>query len=67
MSGWGKWLWPRPCFSPTQSLSLMVALVAVGSLTRRRAIAIARQIQASNPLHINERVLQRFLGAIEKT
>ena len=45
----------------------MVDLVAVGSLTRRRAIAIARQIQASNPLHINERVLQRFLGAIEKT
>lgn len=48
-------------------LSLMVDLVALGSLTRRRAIAIARQIQASNPLHINERVLRRFLGALEET
>ena len=43
-------------------LGLMVDLVAAGSLTQRHAMAIARQIQASNPLHINERVLARFLA-----
>ncbi len=48
-------------------LGLMVDLVAVGALTRRRAMAVARQIQASNPLHINERVIQRFLEALEET
>lgn len=47
-------------------LGLMVDLVAAGALTRPRATAIARQIQASNPLHINERVLQRFLGVLRK-
>jgi predicted nucleic acid-binding protein len=47
-------------------LGLMVDLVAAGALTRRRAVAIARQIQASNPLHINERVLARFLAALEE-
>ena len=45
-------------------LGLMVDLVAVGALTRRRAMAVARQIQASNPLHINERVLARFVAAL---
>ena len=48
-------------------LGLMVDLVAVGALTRRRAMAVARQIQKSNPLHINERVIQRFLEALEET
>ena len=48
-------------------LGLMVDLVAVGALTRRRAMAVARQIQASNPLHINERVIQRFLEALGET
>lgn len=48
-------------------LGLMVDLVAVGALTRRRAMAVARQIQASNPLHINERVTQRFLEALGET
>lgn len=47
-------------------LGLMVDLVASGALTRRRALAVARQIQASNPLHINERVLARFLAALEE-
>jgi predicted nucleic acid-binding protein len=47
-------------------LGLMVDLVAAGALTQRRAIAVARQIQASNPLHINERVLARFLAALEE-
>ena len=41
-------------------LGLMVDLVAAGVLTRRHAVSIARQIQASNPFHINERVLERF-------
>ena len=45
-------------------LGLMVDLVAVGALTRRRAMAVARQTQASNPLHINERVLARFEDAL---
>jgi hypothetical protein len=44
----------------------MVDLVAAGALTQRRAVAVARQIQASNPLHINERVLARFLAALEE-
>ena len=48
-------------------LGLMVDLVAAGALTRRRAMAVARQIQASNPLHINERVIQRFLEALGET
>ena len=48
-------------------LGLMVDLVTVGVLTRRRAMAVARQIQASNPLHINERVIQRFLEALGET
>ena len=41
-------------------LGLMVDLVAAGALTRQRAVSIARQIQASNPFHINEQVLERF-------
>ncbi len=45
-------------------LGLMVDLVAVGVLTRRRALAVAHQIQASNPLHINERVITRFRTAL---
>jgi predicted nucleic acid-binding protein len=47
-------------------LGLMVDLVAAGALTQRRAVAVARQIQASNPLHINERVLAGFLAALEE-
>lgn len=47
-------------------LSLMVDLVAAGALTQRRAMAVARQIQASNPLHINDRVLARFMAALEE-
>jgi hypothetical protein len=46
-------------------LALMVDLVAVGALTKRRAVAVARQIQGSNPLHINERVRARFMAALE--
>ena len=42
-------------------LGLMVDLVAAAALTRRRAVAVARQIQASNPHHINERVLRSFV------
>ena len=42
----------------------MVALVAAGVIQRRRAVAIARQMQAANPLHINERVLARFFDAL---
>ena len=45
-------------------LGLMVDLVAAGALTRQRAITIVRKIQASNPFHINERVLARFMAAL---
>lgn len=45
-------------------LGLMVDLVAVGVLTQKRALAIARQIQTSNPLHINESVITRFRAAL---
>ena len=48
-------------------LGLMVDLVAVGVLTRRCALAIARQIQASNPIYINERVITRFRAALVAT
>ena len=41
-------------------LGLMVDLVATGALTPRCAVSVARQTQASNPLDINERVLERF-------
>ena len=38
-------------------LGLMVDLVAAGLLERERAEAVARRIHASNPFHINDRVL----------
>ena len=47
-------------------LALMVDLVARGALTRRRAVDVATQIQVSNPFHINDRILNRFLIALEK-
>lgn len=45
-------------------LRLMVDLVAAGVLTQRRAITVARRMQASNPFHINDRVLTRFLDTL---
>lgn len=45
-------------------LGLMVDLVAAGVLTRRRAVSVARRMQLSNPLHINDRVLSRFLNTL---
>ena len=47
-------------------LGLMVDLVTAGVLTRRRALAVARRMQVSNPLHINERVLTRFEDALNR-
>ena len=46
-------------------LALMVDLVGAGVLTRERAEAVARRIHSSNPFHINERVLSRFLSALD--
>ncbi len=46
-------------------LGLMVDFVAAGVLTRRRAVTVARRMQVSNPLHINDRVLTRFLDALD--
>ena len=48
-------------------LRLMVDLVEAGALTRRRAVAVARRIRASNPLHITDRVLDRFLDALDRS
>ena len=48
-------------------LGLMGDLVEAGVLTRRRAISVARRIQASNPLHINDRVLSRFLNVLDRS
>ena len=48
-------------------LGLMVDLVEAGALTRRRAVAVARRIRASNPLHITDRVLDRFLNALDRS
>ena len=45
-------------------LGLMVDLVAAGVLARRRAMSVARRMQIANPLHINDRVLTRFLDAL---
>ena len=42
-------------------LGLMVDLVVAGAISRRRAVTIARQIQAAHPFHINERVLGSFV------
>lgn len=41
----------------------MVDLVAAGVLTRRRALSVARRTQDANPLHVNDRVLTRFVAA----
>ena len=48
-------------------LGLMVDLVKAGALTRRRAVAVARRIRVSNPLHITDRVLDRFLHALDRS
>ena len=47
-------------------LDLMVDLVACGVLSRRRAVTMARRIQASNPTHINERVLTRYMSKLDR-
>lgn len=47
-------------------LDLMVDLVASGALCRRRAVMVARRIQASNPTHINERVLTRYMSKLDR-
>ena len=47
-------------------LALMVDLVANGALTRQRAVNVARQIQASNPFHITDRILRRFVNVLER-
>lgn len=47
-------------------LGLMVDLVIDGVLTRRRAMAVARRMQVSNPFHINDKVLTRFADALNR-
>ncbi len=48
-------------------LGLMVDLVEASALTRQRAVTVARRIRASNPLHITDRVLERFLHALDRS
>ena len=47
-------------------LGLLVDLVATGAIVRGRAEAVARRIQARNPFHINDRVVARFLAALDQ-
>ncbi len=47
-------------------LGLLIDLVAGGWVTRERAEEIARRMQASNPLHINERIIGRFRAALDR-
>ena len=46
-------------------LGVMVELVAAGVLNRRRAMAVARSIQTSNPLHVNAHMLADFRDALD--
>ena len=54
----------RHCVDTLFGLGLMIDLVDAGVLTRRRAMAVARRIQASNPSHVNDRVIQRFVSRL---
>ena len=45
---------------------LLLDLAAAGAVTRGRAEAVARRIQARNPFHINDRVVARFLVALDR-
>ena len=47
-------------------LRLMVDLVQARALSVERSISIAQQIHANNPLHINKRVLERFIAAVRR-
>ena len=47
-------------------LDLMIDLVAGGALSRKRAVAVAHRIQASNPAHINERVISRYMSKLDQ-
>lgn len=52
---------------PTRyGLRLVVDVVAAGALTPQRAMAIAMDMQESNPLHINESVIDRFRSALSQ-
>ena len=44
----------------------MVDLVAAGVLTCRRALSVAHRMQDANPLHVNDRVLTRFVAASDQ-
>ena len=47
-------------------LGLLVDLAATQAISRSRAETVARRIQTSNPLHINERVLAGFRAALDQ-
>jgi rRNA-processing protein FCF1 len=47
-------------------LQLMLALVRAGELDRETALAVARAIHASNPLHISAEIVERFGRALER-
>lgn len=59
----------RQCGNATvqvrRGLSLMVELVKKSVLERRRALRIAQAIHESNPLHINDHVLDIFRSALD--
>ncbi|MCY4628730.1 MAG: hypothetical protein OXE58_14350 [Acidobacteria bacterium] len=47
-------------------LGLLLDLATAGAITRRQAEAVARRIQVRNPFHINERVVARFVVALDR-
>ena len=52
---------------PTRfGLGLLVDVVAAGAMTPQQAMAIARAMHESNPLHVNERVIARFKSALAR-
>lgn len=47
-------------------LRLLVDLVATGAVSRDLAEAVALRIQNVNPLHINPKVIARFMSALDR-
>lgn len=56
----------RASIPSRRGLSLMVELVRGGVLDRRRALRVAQLIHETNPLHINEHVLDLFRTALDE-
>lgn len=49
-----------------RGLGLMVELVAKEHMTRAKALRTARTIHKNNPYHIDKKVLERFINALDR-